>query len=91
MPDAELKDLAIQLRGHARNEEFGIRRNLLRDAADAIERMLSQPGSSDDPGYKAVRQFLLEHKVNLMGWQWQRLEAPPTMSLDPTTGEWVEL
>jgi hypothetical protein len=91
MSHAGLTDLAIQLRAHAKNEEFGIRRNLLRAAADAIEGLLPSAGSEAGLECEAVRQFLLERKVNLMRWQWKRVEGPPTMRRDPDTDEWTEL
>jgi hypothetical protein len=96
MPLAELEDLTIQLRAHAKNEPFGIRRNMMRAAADAIDELLTRDHSVSELSegsmeYAAVRQFLLSRKVNLMGWQWQRLEGAATMREEPATGEWVKL
>ena len=78
-------ELAGRAREFAQRQEGPLRR-LLHRLADRVE---GAPPSSVSVAFPAVREFLRSRKVNLMGWQWKRLEGPVTMKEED--GEWVEL
>lgn len=83
MDDATLVAVA---RDHAQRQE-GFLRRLIHVLADRVSG--APPSDSGGITFPAVWKFLRSRKVNLMGWQWKRVEGPVTMKQDGE--EWVEL
>lgn len=81
--DAELVATA---RAFAQRQD-GPLRKLIHRLADRVEGM--PPLASGGLAFDAVRIFLRERKVNLMGWQWKRVQGPVTMKQEGE--DWVEL